>query len=85
MRDDYARHEEWPFSSETKWMAVKCSPRSNLNKQYLFMKGAINEVLQKSTFYNLYDKPQPLTPEKQKYFMSQAESLMSSGLRSNIN
>ena len=29
IRDDYARHEEWSFSSETKWMAVKCSPRNN--------------------------------------------------------
>lgn len=29
LRDDYLRHEEWPFSSDTKWMAVKCSPRSN--------------------------------------------------------
>lgn len=29
IRDDYARHEEWPFSSETKWMGVKCSPKTN--------------------------------------------------------
>lgn len=29
LRDDYLRHEEWPFSSDTKWMAVKCSPKNN--------------------------------------------------------
>jgi len=81
LRDDYARHEEWPFSSETKWMAIKCSPRSNLSKQQLFMKGAISEVLQKSTFYNSNDKLLPLTPEKFKFFMTQAENMMNSGLR----
>jgi Ca2+-transporting ATPase len=82
IRDDYSRHEEWSFSSETKWMAVKCSPKKNLNEQYLFMKGGINEVLQKCSFYNVHDKqPQPLTMEKAKNFMTQAENLMSSGLR----
>ncbi len=29
LRDDFLRHEEWPFSSETKWMAVRCSSKSN--------------------------------------------------------
>ena len=29
IRDEYFRHDEWAFSSETKWMAVKCSPRNN--------------------------------------------------------
>jgi P-type Ca2+ transporter type 2C len=82
LRDDYVRQEEWPFNSDTKWMAIKCSPRNNLNQQYLFMKGSINEVLQKSTYYNSsHDKPVQLTPDKYKYFLSQAESLMSSGLR----
>lgn len=29
IREEYVRHEEWPFSSETKWMAVKCSHKQN--------------------------------------------------------
>ena len=29
LRDDFLRHEEWPFSSDTKWMAVRCSPKTN--------------------------------------------------------
>ena len=82
LRDDYARHEEWPFSSETKWMAVKCNPRTNPNQQHLFLKGGVNEVLSKCTFYNVHGKqPQPLTLDKSKNFMTQAENLMSSGLR----
>lgn len=38
LRDDYARHEEWPFSSETKWMAVKASKKNTPDKQMIFMK-----------------------------------------------
>ena len=45
------------------------------------MKGAIHEVLQKSSFYNYQDKIQPMTPEKLKHFATQAENLMSSGQR----
>ncbi len=48
------------------------------------MKGAISEVLQKSTFYNSNDKLLPLTPEKFKFFMTQAENMMNSGLRGNL-
>lgn len=81
MRDDFIRHEEWPFSSETKWMGVKCSPRNNQSRQYLYLKGSINEILQKSSFYNYNEKLMPLTTDKYKYFMTCAENLMSQGLR----
>jgi Ca2+-transporting ATPase len=81
LRDSYLRHEEWPFSSETKWMAVKCSPKSNPEKISLFMKGSINEILRHSKYYNVHDKPHELTSEKYKHIMTQAENLMSSGLR----
>ena len=81
IRDDYYRHEEWAFSSETKWMAVKCSPRSNPGREYLFMKGALPEVLKKSKYYNFKDRQIELTAEKCKHFNTQAENLMSSGLR----
>lgn len=82
LRDDYARHEEWPFSSETKWMAIKCSPKDDPNKQLLFMKGSITEVIHKCTFYNVHGKqPQQLTADKIKNYMTQAENLMSMGQR----
>ncbi len=82
LRDDYLRHEEYPFSSETKWMAVKCSPKSNPSDQFLFMKGGINEVIQKCSHYNVHGKqPQSLTMDKIKNFMTQAENLMSTGQR----
>jgi Ca2+-transporting ATPase len=81
LRDNYLRHEEWPFSSETKWMAVKCSPKSNPEKVSLFMKGSLNEILRNSKYYNVNDKPHELTSEKYKHIITQAENLMSSGLR----
>lgn len=82
LRDDYARHEEWPFSSETKWMAIKCSAKNNPKEKLLFMKGSITEVIQKCSLYNVHGKPaQQLTLDKIKNFMTQAENLMSSGQR----
>lgn len=82
LRDDYSRHEEWPFSSETKWMAIKCSPKSNPDKQFLFMKGSVTEIIQKCSLYNVRGKsPQQLTTEKIKNFMAKAEQLMSQGQR----
>ena len=29
LRETYVRHQEWPFSHDTKWMAVRCSPRNS--------------------------------------------------------
>jgi Ca2+-transporting ATPase len=82
LRDDYTRHEEWPFSSETKWMAVKACMRNTPDKQLIFMKGGINEVIQQCSFYNGHNmQPQPLTTERIKNFMTNAENLMSSGQR----
>lgn len=30
IKDSYVRRKEIPFSSEQKWMAVKCSPKSEV-------------------------------------------------------
>lgn len=45
LRDDYARHEEWPFNSDTKWMAVRVSPRNNLVKKIFFRNSVKNSIL----------------------------------------
>jgi Ca2+-transporting ATPase len=81
LRDDFMRHEEWPFNSDKKWMAVKCSPRSNPPKELIYMKGAITEILRQCKYFNSNEKPVELSAEKSKHFMSQAESLMGHGLR----
>lgn len=47
----------------------------------MFIKGAINEVLRQSKYYNFNDKNLELTDEKYKHFMTHAQNLMSSGLR----
>ena len=47
----------------------------------LFIKGAINEILRQSKYYNFNDRNFDLTDEKYKHFMTHAENLMSSGLR----
>lgn len=62
-------------------MAVKCSPRSNQNEMFVFMKGAINEVLKQSVYYNFHGTPELLTNENRKEFLSHADLLGSDGLR----
>jgi P-type Ca2+ transporter type 2C len=62
-------------------MAVKCSPKSDLNREILFVKGAVKEILKKSNYYNQSDKSLLLTPEKRKEFIKKAEGLASTGLR----
>lgn len=81
LRDDFVRHEEWPFNSDKKWMAVRCSSKTSPSEEFIYMKGSINEVLRQTKYYNLNEKLVELTTEKYKHFMSQAEGLMSNGLR----
>jgi P-type Ca2+ transporter type 2C len=81
LRENYIRHQEWPFSHESKWMAVKCSSRYNPNQDFIFMKGAIHEILKQASFYNQNDSMEPLTLEKRKLFLHDADTLGSMGLR----
>jgi Ca2+-transporting ATPase len=81
LREHYVRQQEWPFSSETKWMAVKCVPRNSPNEEQVFMKGAISEVIKQTTFYNYNGSNVQLNAEKRKQFLATADHLGSQGLR----
>jgi hypothetical protein len=45
------------------------------------MKGSVYEVIKQSSFYNYNNKQIQMTVEKTKHFYTQAENLMSMGLR----
>ncbi|ELK31427.1 Calcium-transporting ATPase type 2C member 2 [Myotis davidii] len=81
VKDSYVRKQEIPFSSEQKWMAVKCSPKNEGQEDIYFMKGAFEEVVRYCTMYNNGGIPLPLTPQ-QSSLCQQAEKRMGSlGLR----
>ncbi|XP_036296340.1 calcium-transporting ATPase type 2C member 2 isoform X3 [Pipistrellus kuhlii] len=81
IKDSYVRKQEIPFSSEQKWMAVKCSPKNEEQEDIYFMKGAFEEVVHYCTKYNNGGIALPLTPQ-QRAFCQQAEKRMGSlGLR----
>lgn len=80
--DRYVRLQEYPFSSEQKMMAVKCSSKYDRNKEEIyFVKGAIEKILPKCTSYSWNGTVQPLTPTKQQEFIAEAHEIAKKGLR----
>ena len=51
LRQKYKRLEEIPFSSEHKWMAVKCKHVSS-GQEMFYVKGAIENILNKCSWYS---------------------------------
>ncbi|KAL8564591.1 ATPase, P-type (transporting), HAD superfamily, subfamily IC [Nucella lapillus] len=50
-RNNYMRLQEWPFSSETKIMTVKCCPNNGQSQRVeFFVKGALERVLQRCSY-----------------------------------
>ncbi|XP_030045358.1 calcium-transporting ATPase type 2C member 2-like, partial [Microcaecilia unicolor] len=79
--DLYIRKKEIPFSSEQKWMAVKCALKSEEQEDIYFMKGAFEEVIQYCDSYNSGGIPQPLTPQQQALYLQEEKNMGSRGLR----
>ncbi|KAJ8958969.1 hypothetical protein NQ314_006333 [Rhamnusium bicolor] len=80
--DRYVRLQEYPFSSEQKMMAVKCSSKYDRDKEDIFfVKGAIEKILPKCTSYSWNGNNQPLTPNKLLEFMAEAHEIAKKGLR----
>ncbi|XP_078687863.1 calcium-transporting ATPase type 2C member 1-like isoform X1 [Branchiostoma floridae x Branchiostoma belcheri] len=94
VQSHYNRLDEIPFSSEKKWMAVRCAPR---NKEVLshsrfsrlqvkeaeeyFMKGAIEQVLQQCVTYNSRGTVIPLTEKQLAEYYHNAQLMGRAGLR----
>ncbi|CAD7689217.1 unnamed protein product [Nyctereutes procyonoides] len=81
IKDSYVRKKEIPFSSEQKWMAVKCSPKNEDQEDIYFIKGAFEEVINYCTMYNNGGIPLPLTPQQRSCWQQEEKRMGSLGLR----
>ncbi|GFT12919.1 calcium-transporting ATPase type 2C member 1 [Nephila pilipes] len=81
IRERFTRLQEIPFSSEHKFMAVKCLPRFGLGSEKYFVKGAIEIVLPKCTKYSYHGSPVLLSKETQLQFVKEAQYMGRKGLR----
>ncbi|XP_004690393.1 PREDICTED: calcium-transporting ATPase type 2C member 2 [Condylura cristata] len=81
VKDSYVRKKEIPFSSEQKWMAVKCSPKAEEQEDIYFMKGAFEEVIRYCATYNNGGIPLPLTPQQRAFCLQEEQRMGSLGLR----
>ncbi|NXD99115.1 AT2C2 ATPase, partial [Chaetorhynchus papuensis] len=81
IKDIYVRKKEIPFSSEQKWMAVKCTLKNQDQEDIYFMKGAFEEVIQHCTLYNSGGISLALTPQQKALYQQEEKRMGSSGLR----
>ncbi|XP_033075063.1 calcium-transporting ATPase type 2C member 2 isoform X3 [Trachypithecus francoisi] len=81
IKNSYVRKKEIPFSSEQKWMAVKCSLKTEDREDIYFMKGALEEVIRYCTMYNNGGIPLPLTPQQRSFCLQEEKRMGSLGLR----
>ncbi|XP_073516007.1 calcium-transporting ATPase type 2C member 2 isoform X2 [Phyllobates terribilis] len=77
--ENYIRKKEIPFSSEQRWMAVKCADK--MEEELYFMKGAYEEVVQYCSTYNSGGMALPLTPQQRALYLQEEKTMGSQGLR----
>nr|CTP82031.1 BMA-PMR-1 [Brugia malayi] len=79
---NYKLIKEIPFTSETKFMAVQCEHIRSNGQSELFVKGALDRILEMCTGYLEGDKnPVKLNDAAKERFMETSRSLGSRGLR----
>ncbi|XP_062997114.1 calcium-transporting ATPase type 2C member 2 [Elgaria multicarinata webbii] len=81
IKDIYVRKKEIPFSSEQKWMAVKCALKEEGLEEVYFMKGAFEEVMQHCCMFNSSGLGLPLTPQQKAVYVQEEKHMGSLGLR----
>ncbi|XP_071039665.1 calcium-transporting ATPase type 2C member 1 isoform X2 [Parasteatoda tepidariorum] len=81
IRERYNRLQEIPFSSEQKFMAVKCLPKFGLGSEKYFVKGAIEILLPKCTKYNYHGSPVVLSKDTHLQYLKEAQYMGRKGLR----
>nr|XP_012226173.1 PREDICTED: calcium-transporting ATPase type 2C member 1 isoform X2 [Linepithema humile]XP_012226174.1 PREDICTED: calcium-transporting ATPase type 2C member 1 isoform X2 [Linepithema humile] len=80
--DKFLRLQEYPFSSEQKMMAVKCTPKFGENKQEIFfVKGALEKILPQCTKYYENGQVYSLSQKKDQEFLTEAYDIGQQGLR----
>lgn len=80
-KENYIRKKEIPFSSEQRWMAVKCTDKIENQEDVYFMKGAFEEVIQYCTTYNSGGMAMTLTPQQKSFYLQEEKNMGSQGLR----
>jgi Ca2+-transporting ATPase len=79
---NWEREKEIPFSSDHKWMAVRCRNKITGKRQY-FIKGAIENIIGNCTTYyvNSRDSAVPLTPNDRININNAASEFANNALR----
>uniref|UniRef100_A0A665U5S4 Calcium-transporting ATPase n=1 Tax=Echeneis naucrates TaxID=173247 RepID=A0A665U5S4_ECHNA len=80
LQQEYVRLEEHPFTSEQKWMAVRCVHRTQQAGVY-FMKGAYEQVICYCSSYNSQGSSLPLSHQQRELYQQQISYMGSAGLR----
>ncbi|MED6250911.1 ATPase, P-type (transporting), HAD superfamily, subfamily IC [Ataeniobius toweri] len=81
-QQEYVRLEEHPFTSEQKWMAVRCVHRTQQDKTSVyFMKGAYEQVIRFCSSYNSRGSTLPLSHQQRELYQQQISYMGTSGLR----
>lgn len=78
IRNENKKLKEEPFSSETKIMATM---HLNDNKNIVYAKGAMEELIKRSDRILLNNEIKELTPELKQHWLNEGEKLAGSGLR----
>uniref|UniRef100_A0A4W6DPB9 Calcium-transporting ATPase n=1 Tax=Lates calcarifer TaxID=8187 RepID=A0A4W6DPB9_LATCA len=82
LQHEYVRLEEQPFTSEKKWMSVRCVHRTQKDKPgVFFMKGAYEQVIRFCSCYNSRGSTLPVTQQQRELYQQQISYMGSAGLR----
>uniref|UniRef100_A0A4W6DML8 Calcium-transporting ATPase n=1 Tax=Lates calcarifer TaxID=8187 RepID=A0A4W6DML8_LATCA len=80
LQHEYVRLEEQPFTSEKKWMSVRCVHRTQ-KPGVFFMKGAYEQVIRFCSCYNSRGSTLPVTQQQRELYQQQISYMGSAGLR----
>ncbi|KRZ03670.1 Calcium-transporting ATPase type 2C member 1 [Trichinella zimbabwensis] len=81
VREEYKITEEMAFSSETKWMAVRCYSATTNSPAVYYVKGASDRVLTMCSSYLKNGQTKQLDSASVEAFKNDAKRMASSGLR----
>uniref|UniRef100_H3CIK2 Calcium-transporting ATPase n=1 Tax=Tetraodon nigroviridis TaxID=99883 RepID=H3CIK2_TETNG len=82
LQQEYVRLEEHPFTSEQKWMAVRCVHRTLQDHPGLyFLKGAYEQVMRQCSSYHSRGGALPLGHQQRELYQQQLSYMGSAGLR----
>uniref|UniRef100_A0A8C3G8S1 P-type Ca(2+) transporter n=1 Tax=Cyclopterus lumpus TaxID=8103 RepID=A0A8C3G8S1_CYCLU len=82
LQQEYVRLEEHPFTSEQKWMSVRCVHRTLQDKPgVFFVKGAYEQVIGLCSSYNSRGSALSLSHQQRELYQQQISYMGSAGLR----